>query len=127
MSKQKNGREDWEFIAKEKYRKKPKTCELELEIISAYNQLEPDISYGVRIDDLWKQTQNISPDISFKDFEQVLLKWIHTFITDVDPSVGVSLKEQKIIYDPHVYQGTYFHYIKIKKNVQDWLKEKCIL
>lgn len=90
---------------------------LKKDIFLAYTTVPHDLSYGVRIDDLWKAFVRKKPEISFKDFEKQLLELIHTYIGDVVPSEGISEEEQKIIYDPKMPGGMYFHYIKFSPKI----------
>jgi len=80
-------------------------------VISAYE--EEDISYGMRIDNLWKnalklaETYNV--ELDFETFEKCLLYLIHRTLPLTVPSEGISKSEQKIIHD--WLRDCYYHYI----------------
>jgi len=71
----------------------------------------------VSIDELWKNLRVKHPDVTEELFDRVVLDLANDHVGKVELVQGVSSPQAKLLFDNR--SGTYFHYLKIPKNILD--------
>lgn len=85
-------------------------------IVQSYSSLIGNKLF-VPIDDLWKSVRQSLPNISEEDFDNAIINLTEEYLGMVELSQGVASSTSKILHDKR--SGTYFHYIKIPRQVLD--------